>query len=328
MRTIKCVAVVGLALLLAGCAIHPLPEDVTRETTFLIVQKIRCEARDALKNISLRVLRESDSAALRALLLRVEQGELRITDLFERPEYNRLVPPNIKDRFIGFYLSAVAMDFTFDITETNTNSADANFRNPFNLGVFTLGVAAGNTLSRQNDRQFKVADTFLELYEKLQPEYCAAIAAGGGNFIYPITGKIGMEEVFDTYIRLNDVSSEPNSPGDIKSFTDKLSFTTTFDVSAAPKIELSPIADQRFRLANASATLKAQRKDAHKVTIAVTTGPRLLSLTEARKFSGIATRRSATVAKRSALRALEDRRTDDFFATQRNIIRRLEELAP
>ena len=29
---------------LAGCAIHPLPDDVTRETTHSIVQKIRCEA--------------------------------------------------------------------------------------------------------------------------------------------------------------------------------------------------------------------------------------------------------------------------------------------
>ena len=34
--------------ILAGCAIHPLPDDVTRETTHSIVQKIRCEAQRAV----------------------------------------------------------------------------------------------------------------------------------------------------------------------------------------------------------------------------------------------------------------------------------------
>lgn len=32
---------------LAGCAIHPLPDDVTGVTTAQIVQQIRCETRDA-----------------------------------------------------------------------------------------------------------------------------------------------------------------------------------------------------------------------------------------------------------------------------------------
>jgi hypothetical protein len=35
------------AFLLVGCAIHPLPENVTRDTTYDIVQKIR-EGREAL----------------------------------------------------------------------------------------------------------------------------------------------------------------------------------------------------------------------------------------------------------------------------------------
>src|ERR1700681_1495348 len=40
-----CVAALGLA----GCAIHPLPEDVTGVDTYHIVRQIRCETREALK---------------------------------------------------------------------------------------------------------------------------------------------------------------------------------------------------------------------------------------------------------------------------------------
>src|ERR1700747_2266444 len=42
----------GLAvfvLLLPGCSMHPLPNDVTRTTTYDIVQEIRCEAKAAVE---------------------------------------------------------------------------------------------------------------------------------------------------------------------------------------------------------------------------------------------------------------------------------------
>jgi hypothetical protein len=38
----------SLAPFLAGCATHPLPEDVTRKTTHNIVQQVRCEAKRAV----------------------------------------------------------------------------------------------------------------------------------------------------------------------------------------------------------------------------------------------------------------------------------------
>ena len=33
---------------MTGCAVHPLPEDVTRRSTYDIVQSIRCEAKQAI----------------------------------------------------------------------------------------------------------------------------------------------------------------------------------------------------------------------------------------------------------------------------------------
>ena len=42
-------AVLGLSSLLIGCSIHPLPDDVSRKTTYDIVEKIRCEAKAAVE---------------------------------------------------------------------------------------------------------------------------------------------------------------------------------------------------------------------------------------------------------------------------------------
>jgi hypothetical protein len=44
-------AAVALSLTATGCAIHPLPEDVTGVDTYHIVRRIRCEARDTLRTI-------------------------------------------------------------------------------------------------------------------------------------------------------------------------------------------------------------------------------------------------------------------------------------
>lgn len=48
MRWIYALAISWLCLLFVGCSAHPLPEDVTRSTTVEIVQRIRCEAKQAI----------------------------------------------------------------------------------------------------------------------------------------------------------------------------------------------------------------------------------------------------------------------------------------
>src|ERR1043166_3471481 len=155
MRRSKNAIIVGYALTLAGCSIHPLPEDVTRETTYRIVQKIRCEAREALTELSVAALRESRDAGTHDLAARVEAGHLQVTALFEDPRYHPYVDPNVGHIFRIFALSAVAFDFTFTITENNDSLANAKFRMPFTSGLFTLGLAAGMELARQNERKLK-----------------------------------------------------------------------------------------------------------------------------------------------------------------------------
>jgi hypothetical protein len=45
---IRCLWGLVIALMLCGCAGHPLPENVTRKSTYAIVKAIRCEAREAI----------------------------------------------------------------------------------------------------------------------------------------------------------------------------------------------------------------------------------------------------------------------------------------
>ena len=59
MRTIRSVASIGLAALAAGCSIHPLPDDVSRKSTYDIVDKIRCEAKAAVEEHGGRFTRAS-----------------------------------------------------------------------------------------------------------------------------------------------------------------------------------------------------------------------------------------------------------------------------
>jgi hypothetical protein len=331
------------ALWLGGCAIHPLPEDVTGNTTYLIVQKLRCEARDALTALAVRALRESYNTRTLALADRLEAGDLNLTQMYQDPKHYRDFDPNLHDNFEIFSLSALAFDFTFAITENNDATAGANFRYPFAEGVFNLSVSGGSARERQNERKLKAGHTFYELYELTNPEICRQIDSGGGNLIYPMTGRIGLGEVINTFYLLNRpynpnlrppvdkygpvTEAYQNRPdgGDIRDLTDTLMFTTTFNAGATPSITLNPITSQVFRLADATATASAKRSDVHKVAISLVMGARPKSLAQARGLAGLrrVTAPGALGAKQRAWQRLDELRTEDFFTRNREISRRL-----
>ena len=82
------------------------------------------------------------------------------------------------------------------------------------------------------------------------------------NWTYPITGRIGLDEVVRTYFVLDRGGTE------LRSFSDQLSFTTTIGGSIKPSVELNPLAGQ-LRLTEASGSLVANRTDVHKVRIVI-----------------------------------------------------------
>jgi hypothetical protein len=211
-----------LVTTLAGCSTHPLPDDVTRKTTFAIVEQIRCEAQRAVTAYA---------------------------------------------DYAGYYkTAAIAYEFDFQIDEHNNAQADGRWTIPFaGGGSFSLLADAGSQRGRNAHRNFKIVDGF----DELRAINCTPEALQQ-NWIYPIAGDIGIYEVVSTFLKLQ----KANNPkaGDVFTFADTLTFTTSFNGGVKPKLVLNP-ATERFRLVEANFDFNASRTDVHKVVLTLTGGP-------------------------------------------------------
>jgi len=228
--------VAGLASALVGCSIHPLPEDVSRVSTFDIVEKLRCEAKEGILGLP-----SSD------------------------PFYTSIVHSTV----IGY-------DFEFEITEDNnlrgseSDPAKLSFARAAKADGkgFFLDITGAATRTRSNKRVFRILE-----YLKDLPNCSAAMQA---NWVYPITGRVGIDEVISTYIRLEaltDIRAKDPEGGpklDNKSiiFSDELKFATVLNAGIKPTLELSTVVG-RFKVTNATLFAQAKREDKHNVTIAL-----------------------------------------------------------
>ncbi len=239
---------------------HPLPEDVTRKSTFEIVEAIRCEG-------------------IRAIDALVAKG---------------LIKENVLPQtYIGY-------DFQFLITENNNASGSGVFRYPFSSGTFTLGVSGGAERARNSDRNFRIMESFDKLLEgrKLCSErgpapnstYPVAGSIGLGEVITtyaridglttlrPLASKeagsgkkSGDDKDGEKNKRQNlaeYLAEESGNREPLQTFSDKLTFTTKLKGGVKPSVVLSPVPGN-FRLVEAVADLSADRTDVHKVTVAI-----------------------------------------------------------
>lgn len=213
------------SLVLVSCSTHPLPEDFARHSTFDIVQKLRCEARDGVISSSLT----------RAAL---------------------------ENTYVGY-------DFTFDLTENNKASGGTlEFLNPFPSGKFTLALSGGADKKRQNLRFFRIVELLEDLREDAELASSTGPCAieGRANFVYPIAGRVGIEEVLVTYGKLRSVAKFRVKDASV--FSDTITFTTKLNAGIKPTLELNSVAGQ-FRLTKASIDGSVERTDIHKVAIAI-----------------------------------------------------------
>jgi hypothetical protein len=256
-----------------GCAIHPLPEDVTGVDTYTIVRQIRCEARDTLRTIVIGWLAQLGTVNNDPFLLQLATGYENDPasinsfhpDLFKGPRYS-LIRSTVKT----FYDAGMA--YTFDLTGTETNNFDPSLTFTQNMlhSKVTLGVSGGLDRIRQNQRQFTVTDTFSKLLTKVPEQYCDGKLVRA-NYIYPIVGRIGIDKTIKSFIELTlfgglttfqsgaGVSAPPT-------MTDNLVFTTTIKSNLNPAVVFTPITNA-FQLTNASLLADNNRADRHQVTI-------------------------------------------------------------
>jgi hypothetical protein len=266
----------SLAALLAGCAIHPLPEDVTGVDTADIVRQIRCESREAVIHEIKQWLVSRASAGDRVsqqLLMKYDADPESISN------FNANVFPAsyAEERKLVnlFYSAAVAYTFDLKMSENSDLNPPANFnllRPSPPRPKFTLGIGAGALLDRSNERKFTATDTFGSLLKLNAAEvrgrrYCTGFIVTE-NYVYPIAGRIGTLKVIHDFINLTLFESLSGDKGAPPTMTDDLIFTTTVSASVNPVVTFTPVG-RALQFADASFTAAVKRSDVHEVTVGV-----------------------------------------------------------
>jgi hypothetical protein len=272
----------------AGCAIHPVPEDVTGVDTYHIVRQIRCETRETIRRFVITWLEDlgrdhasqpGDPIAQR-LALQYESEPDSISNfhpkLFPGPEYVQ-----VRALINSFYDAGIAYNFDMTMTEDNDLTTEIGLLKPLTKPKVTVGIGAGAKRKRSNNRSFTVTDTFGNLLTKVNTpvrgtRYCDGQIVQA-NYVYPIAGRIGVDKLVKTFIELTLFANLGGSgakpgAGGIPTIADKLTFTTTINASATPKVEFTPVTDT-FQFASASLTASAVRSDVHQVTVALAIAP-------------------------------------------------------
>jgi hypothetical protein len=246
-----------------GCSVHPLPDDISRESTYNIVVKIRCEARD-------QVFRE-----VQALLSRSHSPIIKSMDptkVIENLAFIRKTDPRIAAIIDKYRLSAISYGFDFTVTENNTNHANADFILPFNTTTFSLGLTSKAELQRQGERKVDL----VEVFQELGSLKCNDVSATGINIVYPVTGSIGMDEIIHSFFSVSEsipaqsTADDPVQPTDTVEgkFVDTLTFTTTLDSSLTPTVKLAPLKPKQFQLMDVTnSTFESKRVDKHVVVV-------------------------------------------------------------
>jgi hypothetical protein len=237
----------ALASALAACSMHPLPEDVTRVSTVDIVKSIRCEALAGLES------------------LRKEFT----------PEERERAGPIVRATMIGY-------DFTFTITEMNgargaSGDPSLGFLTFGGASPFTLDLTGKAALTRANLRRFTIIEPLTDLTKEETQKSCLD-RTPQTNWIYPIGGTIGLEEVVRTYVKLEmRTELQAKKPAGWAGtepvvFSDVLQFTTYLEAGGTTKLILDGGVG-RFSVKNVSITADASRRDLHNVIVALTRKP-------------------------------------------------------
>ncbi|MCJ2050880.1 hypothetical protein [Methylobacterium sp. J-070] len=273
-------SIIVAAIYLGGCAVHPLPDDYSGVTGRHIARQIRCETREAVIDSVLGYLTDERNKGAHQVdehsrnlgnkykeALKTDPGAMRSF----RPDKLTGVAQKVVDLI---WRTGIAYNYNLEMTETNNNDGSLNLINIFPKSSRSLGFGAKLDLQRQNTRIFTITDTFGVLASNTDPDYCNyGYQIKDKNIIYPITGRIGIDEVIHEFTAMalfDNLSGkdgdDPSSPKGPSQMAEQLEFTTTIDVSIAPKVTFTPIG-RGLHVADASLSEESIRKDLHKLTL-------------------------------------------------------------
>lgn len=284
----RCAAGAAFLVLLVGCSIRPATEDTTQLSSYQISRQISCETRQAVIESTLRFLTSeanrhpfpTNNPAKPFVRLDDHSYAIGLALARHPDSIVRFDPSKLTGNaraIIGLmWNTGIAYNYDLEMTELNGNSAALNFLNAFRTANRTLGLSFRADFERQNTRLFTAATTLGKLVTGPLAVICKPEYIAGENFLYPISGQIGMKKVIFDFLQLalfgnltGDLSKDFSAaPGPTK-LAEQLQFTTTLDFSLTPKVTFTPIPliGAGFHLADASYTEEAKRIDLHKLTV-------------------------------------------------------------
>jgi hypothetical protein len=306
------------AVALGGCALHPVQQDVTGFPTKEIVRHVRCETRLAVQNKAIELLSKRDDARSQAFAERLANDR----GLFARFDPATLPTKDERDFYSRYINTAVAIEFSFDIAEDNKVALLADPVRLITNGTAGVAVGASSDFNRSNIRRFAISDSFKDLFQDKKLADCET-AYRPENFVYPIAGTVGMDNLISTFIDVNEYKFLSKASGtDPSVFGDTLKFTTTLIGSAAPHVELSPLGNNWGLASPTNIGLSASRTDIHQLTIGLSMGApeRIAGVREISGLSVFDPVRRTGVLKNSsngnearALNEIENQRLRNFY---------------
>lgn len=162
--------------------------------------------------------------------------------------------------------TTIGFDFTFRMTEKNQmTEGKLSFLSPAHGGSLTLGLRGGADKLRHNERVFRVVDNLADLKNdaSCKPENLRE------NFLYPMAGAIGLNEIVETFAKLRGFTPALEKFKDTDNvLSDKIEFTTTLTAGITPTLKVDSGVGS-LHLTDLSINGNVERVDFHAVTVAI-----------------------------------------------------------
>jgi hypothetical protein len=247
-------------VVLSGCSIHPIPDDVSPIPTEEIVRSARCELRLGLLDQVEKKLRSRGITEWGIKNLQTKNDWTKFAAFLKARIAKNPADAVLNADLIKYGQVAVAYDFDFNITEHDSADAGLAFKLPKPHSTFDLTAGGSLKKTRAGQRTFKAQETFAELITR--DVWCAGFQPREKNILYPITGSIGLRKVVETFVEISEQG------GGKDSFVDVMTFTTTVSGNVGATVKIDPV-PKSFRLVSATANLAADRIDIHKITVSL-----------------------------------------------------------
>jgi hypothetical protein len=253
-------------------------QDVTGVPPKALVNRIRCEARLAVLDKGIDVLRRAAEESRASAPVVAGKFDIIVAELESQRggpiKFDpRRLPTDRAKSFYGRYINTViAYDFLMQGVENNRVALAADPVRLITNGAAGITLGGSGDFNRDNQRHFALADTFGELlYDPTMR--CESRDYLSENFIYPISGRVGLREVVDTFIELNELKALSQFDEDKTVFADTLKFITTWAGAATPHLQIDPVGTQFGLSSPTNIGLSASRADTHTLTVGLAMGP-------------------------------------------------------